>query len=472
MHAVDPVRTSPSAVVKPDRIARISLNEMEDHSSVPFMPADARTLELLEGPALPVGVIAPVLGSSTSTFNPVVVAPTHNNAGTLQQVLDDLTALGLPVIVVNDGSTDATAEILTAWAGPAPKVRTVLTHDQNRGKAAALRTAFACASRAGFTHAASIDTDGQLSAGDIPALLRRAEQLPEALVLGVRDATADDYPSRSRWGRWVSNYLVRFETGSVVADSQCGLRVYPLRSVNTIHCQFGHYGYETEIITRSRWAGTPIVEVSVACRYFPAAQRVSHFKPFLDSLRALRMHGRLIAIAINPIRRRHRTPGSAPEHSLPRQFLSWINPMSAWRQVRGEHRGHTRFAAGFAAGVLVATLPLYGVQTLVSLFIAKRVRLNPVSVVAGANVSIPPVGPALIAAAIAVGHLMLHGSLPTLASYDFRNHAIGAVLIPTIIEWILGGIVLGLILAGLSFVGLNSFLGMFTDSPALAAEAE
>jgi uncharacterized protein (DUF2062 family) len=405
-------------------------------------------------------------------FNPVVIAPTHNNAGTVVQVLADVAALGLSMIVVNDGSTDGTAEILADWASRAPEMRTVLTHDQNRGKAAALRTAFIHAEWLGFTHAASIDTDGQLSAADLPMLLEKSEAQPLALVLGVRDAGAADYPSKSRFGRWFSNMLVRFESGAPVADSQCGLRVYPLKSVNAIQCHFGHYGFETEIITRSAWANTPIVEVAVACRYFPDGQRVSHFKPVRDSLRALRMHGRLIAIAMNPVHRPHRVPGSGPQHSLPRQFLKWINPMSAWRQVRGEHRGHTRFAAGFAAGVFVATMPLYGVQTLVSLFIAKRFRLNPVSVVAGANVSIPPIGPALIAGAIAVGHLMLHGSLPTLANYDFRHNQLGDVLIPAIIEWILGGFVLGLILAGVSFVGLNSFLGLFSDSPALATEGE
>ena len=406
-----------------------------------------------------------------NSFKPIVVAPTHNNAGTLLRVLQELTNLGLPVIVVNDGSTDGTAAILSAWKSRARGLRTVITHDQNRGKAAALQTAFGHAEHLGFTHAVSIDTDGQLDASDIPALLAKTEATPLAFVLGVRDASAADYPRRSRFGRWVSNLLVRFETGTRVADSQCGLRVYPLKLVNQIRCCSGHYGFETEIITRSRWAGTAIVEVPVACRYFPADQRVSHFKPVLDSLRALRMHGRLILVAMTPIRR-YRQIGAAPPVSLPRQFLRWINPLAAWRQVRGEHRGHTRFAAGFATGVFIATLPLYGVQTLLGLFIAKRFRLNPVSVVAGANVSVPPIGPVLIAGAIALGHLMLHGSLPTLADYDFRHTRVGDILIPMIIEWVLGGFVLGLILAGLSFVGLNSFLRLFSDTPALTAEAE
>ncbi len=385
-------------------------------------------------------------------------------------MLADLEQLGLPVVVVDDGSTDQTPTLLGDWIDADSVGRTVLTHDRNRGKAAALQTAFRHAEKLCFTHAISLDTDGQLDASDVPQLLASSQVNPAALVLGVRDSAAADYPARSRFGRWFSNALVRFESGTTVADSQCGLRIYPLKTVNQVRCQSGHYGFETEIITRLRWAGTPITEVPVACRYFSTGQRVSHFKPVLDSLRALRMHGRLILTAMNPVHRGARPAWSAPAHSLPRQFLSWINPMSAWRQVRGEHKGHTRFAAGFAAGVFIATLPLYGVQTLVGLFVAKRFKLNPVSVVAGANVSIPPIGPVLIAGAIAVGHVMLHGSLPTLDSYDFRHHSAGDILLPAIIEWVLGGFVLGIVLALLSFVGLNSFLRMFSDSPDLTPE--
>src|SRR5688572_3570429 len=92
-------------------------------------------------------------------FNPVVVAPTYDNARTLGDVVRGVAALGLPIIVVNDGSTDSTPELL-AGLGRDPGV-TVLTHPRNRGKAAALCTGFAAAAEAGFTHAISIDTDGQ-----------------------------------------------------------------------------------------------------------------------------------------------------------------------------------------------------------------------------------------------------------------------------------------------------------------------
>src|SRR5690349_15943341 len=117
-------------------------------------------------------------------FRPVVIAPTYNNARTLAGVLDRVVALGLPVIVVNDGATDGTAEVLGRWVGTQGGRGRVVTHDVNRGKAAALRTGFRAAAEAGYTHAATIDTDGQLDPEQIPALVKLAAENPAALVLG------------------------------------------------------------------------------------------------------------------------------------------------------------------------------------------------------------------------------------------------------------------------------------------------
>lgn len=239
----------------------------------------------------------------------------------------------MPIIVVNDGSTDQTAWLLEQWEISAVD-RRVITYAQNLGKAAALQAGFREALQAGFTHGITIDTDGQLWPEDIPALLQRTIQADSAIVLGVRDSAASDYPTRSRFGRWFSNLLIWLETGKSIADSQCGLRVYPLKFVTAIRCRSGHYGFETEIITRAVWAGVPIVELPVRCKYFNPGQRVSHFKPGLDSLRAIWMHARLIATAINPIHHRHQPSGAFPARSLPSRFLRWLNPIATGRQVR------------------------------------------------------------------------------------------------------------------------------------------
>jgi hypothetical protein len=242
------------------------------------------------------GMMAPPFCSDDGVFRPAVVAPTFNNGQTVGGIQERLNALGLHVFAVNDGSTDQTAHVLEQWARGDP-ARRVLTHEGNRGKAAALHTGFRSAAAEGFTHAVTIDTDGQLEPEDIPTLLAAAQRRPDCLVIGRRDASAADYPLGSRVGRRLSNLMIFLESGLKVADSQCGLRVYPLALVRAVACRAGHFGFETEIITQAGWAGYGVISRTVACTYAPRPERISHFKPWLDTPRAVRMHARLLVMA-------------------------------------------------------------------------------------------------------------------------------------------------------------------------------
>ncbi len=233
-------------------------------------------------------------------FRPVVIAPTYNNAGTLGGVLDRIDAAGFPVIVVNDGCTDSSKEILAAWSERGGE-RIVLTHGVNRGKAGALRTGFESAGGRGCTHAVTIDTDGQHDPEEITRLVDAARASPRALVLGVRSASIDGYPARSMTGRRLSNFFVKLESGAVVTDSQSGFRVYPLGLVHSVLSFADRFGFETEILTRAAWAGCEIVEVPITSRYFAPGERVSHFRPVVDSVRAVGMHVRLLARAAMPV---------------------------------------------------------------------------------------------------------------------------------------------------------------------------
>jgi hypothetical protein len=234
--------------------------------------------------------------------SPAIIAPTFNNAATLGEVLRQIGAIDVPVIVINDGSTDQTAAVLKQFSN-----YSVLTHPVNRGKAAALRTGFDEALHRGFTHALTIDTDGQHDPEQIPQLLAQARCSPAALVLGRRERRIAGYPRRNRFGRWFSNTLVRLESGLRVDDSQCGLRVYPLNLICGIDCPASRYGFETEILTKAAWSGIAVVEVPIRCTYSQRGKQVSHFRPLADSLAALAMHGRLLLQAA----RRHIRPHPA-----------------------------------------------------------------------------------------------------------------------------------------------------------------
>ncbi|HYE61997.1 MAG TPA: glycosyltransferase family 2 protein [Phycisphaerales bacterium] len=227
-------------------------------------------------------------------FRPCLVLPTFNNAGTLGGVLERALALGLPTYVVNDGCTDGTGEVLAAFRGR-ERLR-VLMHDANQGKAAAMRTGFNAAIADGCTHAVTIDTDGQLDPEQSPLLLEAARRSPRALVLGVRDQRIERCPRRSRVGRWWANAFIYIECGVRVTDSQCGLRVYPLEFVRRVPVKSGRFGYETEVITLACWCGYGVVQVPVSCRYFE--QRVTHFRPWVDTWRAVALHARLLGSAI------------------------------------------------------------------------------------------------------------------------------------------------------------------------------
>jgi hypothetical protein len=237
--------------------------------------------------------------SQFSSFGRVVViVPTYNNAGTLPDILERILKLGLPTIVVDDGSTDQTKQILADLAcGEPRRLLHVIAHAANRGKAAALQTGFAAAIQAGYTHAVTIDSDGQLDPEEIPTLLQASAAQPRSFVVGMRDETRPDYPTKSRFGRRFSNAMVYLETGVRVVDSQCGFRVYPLGAIGLLRCGAGRFGYETEVITRAVLAGCEIAQVPVNCRYFEKSARVTHFKPIRDSLRSLAMHARLLLAA-------------------------------------------------------------------------------------------------------------------------------------------------------------------------------
>ena len=380
-------------------------------------------------------------------FHPVVIAPTFNNARTLTDVLGRIDKIQLPVIVVDDGSTDGTASILIDWQYTTN--HHLISHAQNRGKAAALCTGFSRAAELGFTHAITIDTDGQLDPAEIPNLLNAAMRTPNAFVIGSRDVDALDYPKASRIGRYWANLSVCWESGAQITDSQCGFRVYPLLVMHALRCHAGRYGYETEILTRAAWAGVPIEQTAVSCRYDLPEGRVSHFRPWRDSLAAAQMHIRLFCRSAFP----WPTPriGPAETGTLWRRFVQWISPIRAWQAVRSDPAERPRFATGLAVGVFIANLPLYGVQTLLSLFVARRLRLNPLATVAGSHFSTPPVGPILIAAAIALGHGIIHGTLPNLEHFNPARIGYRELVQSVLLEWTLGGMVLGTVLGIVTF---------------------
>ena len=226
-----------------------------------------------------------------------VLIPTYDNERTLEAVVRRAREHVPDVIVVDDGSHEGARAVARGLkeAGLAD----VRFHDQNRGKGAAMLTGLQAARERGFSHAIQVDADGQHDTDDLPRFLEATRSDPRALVMGepIFDHTA---PKLRMWARQLTVFWCRVETWSTrLADPLCGYRVYPVEATLLAGFRARAMDFDPEVAVRLAWAGTPIMRVPTRIRYFTRAEGgVSHFRPFLDTVRISLMHTRLTLMAL------------------------------------------------------------------------------------------------------------------------------------------------------------------------------
>lgn len=215
----------------------------------------------------------------------LAIIPAYQAAATIAEVVSDLrhawqAAVGeLPrVLVVNDGSTDATTR-KAQRAGAE-----VIEHPSNRGKGAALRTGLARAAELRASVAVTLDADGQHPASE--ALQVLCHPAPShALVLGVRDLIGAGAPRANQFSNAFSNAWLSVFSGRKLQDTQCGLRRYPVEQTLSLGARANGFGFEAEVVLRAARAGWPIDHVPIRVIYPPAGQRTTHFHPWRDPFR-------------------------------------------------------------------------------------------------------------------------------------------------------------------------------------------
>lgn len=226
-------------------------------------------------------------------FRPCLVVPCYNHSRQLRTTLAALAETGLPCLLVDDGSDGDDARALRDLAAEHDWLElTRLEH--NSGKGVAVIHGLRLADHHGYTHALQIDADGQHDPGDIPALIEAAREEPEALISG-RPRYGSDIPRARLYGRYLTHAMVWLQTLSFsIKDSMCGFRVYPLVPTLALlaHARVGRrMDFDTEIMVRLYWQGTPVRFIDTRVMYPPDG--VSHFAVFGDNLRITAMHTRL-----------------------------------------------------------------------------------------------------------------------------------------------------------------------------------
>jgi glycosyltransferase involved in cell wall biosynthesis len=209
----------------------------------------------------------------------VALVPAYNAAETIAAVVAGAHALLGTVVVVDDGSADATARIASRAGAE------VLRHEVNRGKGAALVTGLRHLAARGINRALTLDADGQHLAEEIPLVLAASDAAPGAIVVGVRRKEGHAIARANRLGNWVADRLLRALAGRALPDTQSGFRIYPVAATLALGAVGTRYEFETEILLRAARRGTQVVGVPIRVHYPPVAERVSHFRPWRDTLR-------------------------------------------------------------------------------------------------------------------------------------------------------------------------------------------
>ncbi len=233
----------------------------------------------------------------TASASHLVIIPSYNTGAALYPTVRDARAHWTPVWVVVDGSTDGSAEVLRHMAAADPGLK-VLVLATNQGKGAAVLHGLQAARQAGYSHALTMDSDGQHPARLIEAFMRASQQRPDAMVLGrpVFDASA---PLLRVRGRRVSNGWTHLETlGAGIADSLYGFRVYPIAELMAVmrgQRWMRRFDFDTEAVVRLAWRGVTPINLAAPVKYLrPDEGGVSHFRYGRDNLLLTWMHLRLM----------------------------------------------------------------------------------------------------------------------------------------------------------------------------------
>lgn len=350
----------------------------------------------------------------------IVVIPTYNNAGTIAKVISDVREYSDDVLVVNDGSTDETSNILHSIEGIE-----IIEYPKNKGKGHALRLALDKACEMGFVYAITIDADGQHFADDIPVFIERIENVPGSLLIGARNLTADNMPAKNTFANKFSNFWYKMETWKTLSDTQSGYRLYPLKEIHGIRLITGRYEFEVEIIVRATWKGVNVENVPIKVCY--PEDRVSHFRPFRDFMRISLLNTALVLGALLIY--------------YPWKFIKNLTKENIKRFIDTQiiHCQHSniRLAAAMGWGVFCGIIPIWGYQMIFAAVSSRFLKLNTIVTLVFSNISIPPMIPFILYGSLAIGSFLMQTPI-AISFSDISLKSIGLSLT----QYIIGSFVL------------------------------
>lgn len=322
-----------------------------------------------------------------------ILIPTYNNENTLKRVIDGVLGYTKAIIIINDGSTDSTSDIL----GNYPNI-TQVHLPKNKGKGNALRVGFKHALDLDYDFALTIDSDGQHFPEDIEVFVNALEnsETKDVLFIGSRDMNQEGVPSKSSFGNKFSNFWFWVETGIKLNDTQSGYRLYPIRKLKDVKLITNKFEFEIEVIVKAAWRDVEVKNIPVKVLY-DESERVSHFRPFKDFTRISILNTWLVFLTFFYIKPRNLFR-SLKKKGIKRFFIE---------DFLGSSDTPSKKALSIALGVFIGLSPFWGFHTFLVIFLAVVLNLNKAIAFAFSNVSLPPFIPFILYASSKIGQFVL-----------------------------------------------------------------
>lgn len=370
----------------------------------------------------------------------LVVIPTYNNERTIAKVITDVRLYADNILVVNDGSTDDTREVINST-----NVESI-TYEKNRGKGYAIRQSFKYAVRKGFDYVLTIDSDGQHYASDMVSFANSIVSNPDSLIIGARNLQADNMPSKNTFANKFSNFWYHIETWKELDDTQSGFRLYPLRKIGRTKFISNRYEFEVEVIVRSAWKGINVMNIPIHIYYPPQEERVSHFKPLKDFTRISILNSFLVIIALL--------------YYYPWRIISSINKENIKACIRdniiNNSESNHKIASSIGLGIFFGIFPIWGYQMIVAAVVAHFMRFNKALTVISSNISIPPMIPLILFGSYYTGGVLLGRNLSlNISSIAFED------VYRDLFQYIFGAVAFALICGGVAYVVVRVLLLIF-----------
>ncbi|TBW29257.1 DUF2062 domain-containing protein [Gramella sp. KN1008] len=375
----------------------------------------------------------PLFQSRFERLNCCVIVPTYNNAHSLASFLQDLKQYTRNIIIINDGSTDKTSQILKNHSDLDLRV-----HDQNQGKGMALKTGFAFAEELGYEYAITIDSDGQHYPDDLEVFLAELEERepddPELLLVGDRNMGAEGIPGQSSKGNRFSNFWFLVVTGIELRDTQSGYRLYPVKLINSIKLITWKFELEIEVLVKAAWNKAEVKNIPIKV-FYEEGKRVTHFRPFWDIVRIVLLYMWFVLVSFFYIH-----PRNKYQDFKNKGFRKF------WKEdiVKSQEPPHKK-AAAIALGIFVGISPFWGLHTLLVFSLAAVFRVNKVIAFLFSNISIPPFIPVIIYASYQMGSFITGNGF----DWEIKLHNLenGTDVFMGVWQYVMGSFALAIVMA-------------------------